>query len=183
MLHLKFEAAMNAFRVPGFLIALVLSGVCCVSAEEAARVIVTPIMSARTMSERLGQQFVIENRAGDAGNVGVEAVVGAPADGYTLLVVGSNHAVNATLYDKLNFNFIRDIAPVAGVLRAPSVLVVNPSVPAKTVSEFITYAKANPRKLNMASAGSGTPPHIAGRDGCRPACYFATVSELSNQAY
>ena len=114
------------------------------------------------LSERLGQQFVIENRAGDGGNVGAEAVVRAPADGYTLLVVGSNHAVNATLYDKLNFNFIRDIAPVAGVLRAPSVLVVNPSVPAKTVSEFIAYAKANPRKLNMASAGSGTPPHIAG---------------------
>jgi tripartite-type tricarboxylate transporter receptor subunit TctC len=96
------------------------------------------------LSERLGEQFVIENRAGDAGNVGAEAVVRAPTDGYTLLLVGSNHAVNATLYDKLNFNFIRDIAPVAGVLRTPSVLLVNPSVPAKTVSEFIAYVKANP---------------------------------------
>src|SRR5262245_45974650 len=114
------------------------------------------------LSERLGQQFVIENRAGDAGNVGAEAVVRAPADGYTLLVVGSNHAVNATLYDKLNFNFIRDIAPVAGVIRTPSVLVVNPSVPAKSLPEFIAHLKANPGKLNMASAGSGTPPHIAG---------------------
>jgi len=114
------------------------------------------------LSERLGQQFVIENRAGDAGNVGAEAVVRAPTDGYTLLLVGSNHAVNATLYDKLNFNFIRDIAPVAGVLRTPSVLLVNPSVPAKTVSEFIAYVKATPRKLNMASAGCGTPPHLQG---------------------
>ena len=100
--------------------------------------------------------------AGDAATLATEAVVSAPADGYTLLVVGSNHAVNATLYDKLSFNFIRDIAPVAGVLQAPSVLVVNPSVPAKTLSEFIAYAKANPSKLRMASAGNGTPPHIAG---------------------
>src|SRR5262245_57967078 len=114
------------------------------------------------LSERLGQQVMIDNRPGDAGNVGVEAVIRAPADGYTLLLVGSNHAANATLYDKLNFNFIRDIAPVAGILHAPSVLVVNPSVPARTLSEFIAYAKANPGRLKMASAGNGTPPHIAG---------------------
>jgi tripartite-type tricarboxylate transporter receptor subunit TctC len=114
------------------------------------------------LSERLGQQFMIENRAGDGGNVGAEAVVRAPADGYTLLLVGSNHAINTTLYEKLSFNLGRDIVPVASLLRAPSVLEVNPSVPARTVPEFIAYAKANPGKLTMASAGGGTPPHIAG---------------------
>src|SRR6266508_3600051 len=114
------------------------------------------------LSERLGQPFIIDNRPGAGGNIGTETVVRAPPDGYTLLMVGTFSAINATLYDKLNFNFIRDIAPVAGVLRGPYVAVVNPSVPAKSVPEFIAYAKANPRKLNMASAGTGTGSHIAG---------------------
>src|SRR5262245_53942762 len=119
-------------------------------------------LTAQWLSERLGQQFVVENRPGGGGNIGAEAVVRAPADGYTLLLVGGNNAINATLYDKLNFNFIRDIAPVAGIIRAPNVMAVNPSVPAKTVPELIAYAKANPRKLNMASPGVGTTPHVAG---------------------
>src|SRR5262245_12304287 len=114
------------------------------------------------LSERLGQQFVIENRPGGGGNIGTEAVVRASPDGYTLLLVGGGNAINATLYDKLNFNFIRDIAPVATIIRAPQILVVNPSVPVKTVPEFIAYAKANPGKINMASGGTGTPPHLAG---------------------
>ena len=114
------------------------------------------------LSERLGQQFVIDNRPGGGSNVGTEAVVRAPADGYTLLLVGSFNAVNATFYDKLNFNFIRDIAPVAGIIRGPFVMVVNQSVPAKSVPEFIAYAKANPGKLSMASAGTGVGGHIAG---------------------
>jgi tripartite-type tricarboxylate transporter receptor subunit TctC len=114
------------------------------------------------LSERLGQPFVVDNRPGASGNIAAEAVVRAPADGYTLLLVGGNIAINATLYDKLNFNFIRDIAPVATIIRAPQILVVNPSVPAKTIPEFIAYAKAHPRKLNMASGGTGTPPHLAG---------------------
>jgi len=114
------------------------------------------------LSERLGQPFIIENRPGGGTNIGTEAVVRAPADGYTLLMVGGFNAINATLYDKLNYNFIRDIAPVAGVIRAPNVMVVNPSVPANTVLEFIAYAKANPRKLNMASPGNGTSVHMSG---------------------
>ena len=114
------------------------------------------------LSERLGQPFVIENRPGAGGNIATEAVVRAPPDGYTLLLVSPANAINATLYEKLNFNFIRDIAPVAGIIRETSVMVVNPSVPAKTVPEFIAYAKANPGKLNMASAGNGTGPHVAG---------------------
>jgi tripartite-type tricarboxylate transporter receptor subunit TctC len=114
------------------------------------------------LSERLGQTFVIENRPGGGGNIAAEAVVRATADGYTLLLVGPPNAINATLYEKLNFNFLRDIAPVAGIVRAPNVMEVNPSVPAKTVSEFITYAKASPGKVNMASAGKGTGPHMAG---------------------
>ena len=114
------------------------------------------------LSERLGQPFVIENRPGAGGNIGTEAVVRRPPDGYTLLLVSVANAINATLYDKLNFNFIRDIAPVAGIIRVPNVMVVNPSVPAKTVPEFIAYAKANPGKINMASAGNGTAPHLAG---------------------
>ena len=105
------------------------------------------------LSERLGQPFIIENRPGAGTNIATEAVVRAPADGYTLLFVGAANAINATLYDKLNFNFIRDIAPVAGIVRVPNVMVVNPSVPAKTVPEFIAYAKANPGKINMASSG------------------------------
>jgi tripartite-type tricarboxylate transporter receptor subunit TctC len=111
------------------------------------------------LSERLGQQFVVENRAGAGGNVGAEAVARATADGYTLLLVGQPNAVNATLYDKLNFNFINDIASIASIIRVAQVIVVNPSVPAKTLPEFIAYAKANPGKVTMASSG---PPHIAG---------------------
>jgi tripartite-type tricarboxylate transporter receptor subunit TctC len=114
------------------------------------------------LSESLGQQFIIENRAGAAGNIGTEAVVRSPADGYTLLLAGSFNAINATLYNKLNFNFIRDIAPVAGILRSTFAMIVNPSLPANTVSEFIDYAKANPGKLNMASAGNGNLSHVAG---------------------
>jgi tripartite-type tricarboxylate transporter receptor subunit TctC len=114
------------------------------------------------LSERLGQQFVVENRPGGGENIATEAVVRAAADGYTLLLVTVTNAINATLYDKLNFNFIRDIAPVAGIMRVPYVMVVNPSVPAKSVPEFIAYAKANPSKLNMGSGGIGTPFHVAG---------------------
>src|SRR6266404_7852389 len=114
------------------------------------------------LSERLGQQFIIENRVGAAGNIGTEAVVRSPADGYTLLLAGSFNSINATLYDKLNFNFIRDIAPVAGILRSTFVMLVNPAFPANCVPEFIAYAKANPGKINMASAGSGNLSHVAG---------------------
>jgi tripartite-type tricarboxylate transporter receptor subunit TctC len=114
------------------------------------------------LSEQLGQPFVIDNRPGAVGNIATEAVVRSPADGYTLLLVGAPHAINATLYDKLNFNFIRDIAPVAGIDREPLVMAVNPSVPARTVPEFIAYAKANPGKISMASAGNGTPSHVSG---------------------
>jgi tripartite-type tricarboxylate transporter receptor subunit TctC len=114
------------------------------------------------LSERLGQPFIIENRPGASGNIGVEAVVRAPADGHTLLLVSTSNAINATLYEKLNFNFIRDIAPVASLIDSPLVMEVHPSLPAKTVPEFIAYAKANPGKLNMASAGNGTSIHVAG---------------------
>jgi tripartite-type tricarboxylate transporter receptor subunit TctC len=114
------------------------------------------------LSERLGQPFVIENRPGAASNVATEAVVRAPADGYTLLVVNPTNVTSATLYDRLNFNFIRDIAPVAGLVRVPNVMEVNPSVPVKTVPEFIAYAKTNPGKINYASAGNGTTVHLAG---------------------
>jgi tripartite-type tricarboxylate transporter receptor subunit TctC len=114
------------------------------------------------LSERLGQPVVIENRPGGGSNLGTEAVVKAAPDGYTLLLVGPPNATNATLYEKLNYNFIRDIAPVASISREPSVVVINPSVPAKTIPEFIAYAKANPGKINMASAGNGTGPHVAG---------------------
>src|SRR4029079_2487646 len=114
------------------------------------------------LSERLGQQFVIENRPGAGSNIGTEAVVRAAPDGYTLLLAYSSNAINATLYDRLNFNFIRDIAPVASISRETTVMVVNPSFPAKTVPEFVAYAKANPGKINFASGGSGTPPHVVG---------------------
>ena len=123
---------------------------------------ITARLIGQWLSERLGQQFVIENRPGAAGNIGTEAVVRARGDGYTLLLVGSFNTINATLYDRLNFNFIRDIAPVASVMRYPYVMVVNPSVPAKSIPELIAYAKANPCKLNMASPGTGTGDHIAG---------------------
>ena len=114
------------------------------------------------LSERLGQSFIIENRPGAGGNIGAEAVIRAPADGHTLLLVAGANTINATLYEKLNFNFISDIAPVAGIGSVPNLIVVHPSVPAKTVSELIAYAKANPGKLNMASGGIGTPQHVAG---------------------
>jgi tripartite-type tricarboxylate transporter receptor subunit TctC len=112
------------------------------------------------LSERLGQQFIIENRPGAGGNIGTEAVVRAPPDGYTLLLVGLSSAINATLYEKLNF--VRDIAPVASISRETNVMVVHPSFPAKTVPEFIAYAKANPGQINMASGGNGTVAHVAG---------------------
>ena len=114
------------------------------------------------LSERLGQQFVIENRPGAGSNIAAEAVVRAPADGYTLLLVGVSNAINATLYDRLNFNFIRDIAPVAGIIRDTYVMVVNPSFPAKTVPEFVAYAKADPGRINFGSAGIGSPNHVTG---------------------
>jgi len=114
------------------------------------------------LSERLGQQFLVENRAGGSNNIGTEAVVHAPADGYTLLVANSVNAINASLYEKLNYDFIRDTVPVAGIMRVPLFMEVNPSVPAKTVPEFIAYAKANPGKINMSSGGIGTAGHVSG---------------------
>src|SRR5262245_35362268 len=114
------------------------------------------------LSERLGQPFIIENRPGAGSNIATEAVVKSPPDGYTLLSIGPPAAINATLYDKLNFNFLRDIAPVASISREPSMMMVHPSVPAKTIPEFLVYAKANPGKITMASAGNGTAPHVAG---------------------
>jgi tripartite-type tricarboxylate transporter receptor subunit TctC len=116
----------------------------------------------QSLSERLGQQFVIENRPGAASNVGTEAVVNAAPDGYTLLVVTSVNAINASLYEKLNFNLIRDVVPVASIHREPFVMEANPSVPVKTVAEFIAHAKAKPGKINMASAGIGSGNHISG---------------------
>jgi tripartite-type tricarboxylate transporter receptor subunit TctC len=115
------------------------------------------------LSERLGQQFVIENRPGASTTIGTEAVVRAPADGYTLLLVGTPSAINTTLFEsKLNYNFLRDIVPIASIFRVPNVMVVHPSVPAKTVPEFIAYAKANPGKINVESPGTGTSSHLAG---------------------
>ena len=113
------------------------------------------------LSDRLGQQFIIENRTGAATNIATEAVVRAPADGYTLLIVTASNAINATLYEKLNFNFLRDITPVAGVMIYPLVMQVNPSFSAKTVPEFISYAKANPGKISYGSGGNGTSIHVA----------------------
>jgi tripartite-type tricarboxylate transporter receptor subunit TctC len=114
------------------------------------------------LSERLGQQFIVENRPGAGSNIATEAVVRAPPDGYTLLLVAVANATNATLYDRLSFNFIRDIAPVAGLLRVPNLVEVHPSVPAQTLAEFIAYARANPGKVNMGSGGSGGPVHMTG---------------------
>ncbi len=114
------------------------------------------------LSERLGQPFVIENRPGANSNIGTEAVVNAASDGHTLLLAASPNAINASLYDKLSFNFIRDVAPVAGIHREPNVMKVNPSLPVKTVAEFIAHAKANPGKINMASGGNGSPSHVSG---------------------
>ncbi|HTF79971.1 MAG TPA: tripartite tricarboxylate transporter substrate binding protein [Bradyrhizobium sp.] len=123
---------------------------------------VTARLIGQWLTDRLGQSFVIENRPGAGGNIGTEAVVNAAPDGYTLLLATVPNAVNVSLYEKLNFNFIRDIVPVAGVIRVPMVILLNPSVPAATVAEFISYAKANPDKVNMASAGNGSAPHMAG---------------------
>jgi tripartite-type tricarboxylate transporter receptor subunit TctC len=114
------------------------------------------------LSERFGQQFVVEDRPGAGGNIATEAVVRAPADGYTLLLASAQNSINATLYDKLNFDFVRDIAPVAGVFRVPFVMEVNPSVSAKTITEFISFARAHPGKINMASAGNGSTSHASG---------------------
>jgi tripartite-type tricarboxylate transporter receptor subunit TctC len=119
-------------------------------------------LTGQGLSERLGRPFIIENRTGAGSNIATEIVVNAPADGHTILLATTANAVNATLYDKLAFNFIRDIMPVAGLLRAPNVMLVNPSVPAKTVPEFIAYARANPAKVNMGSGGNGGPVHMAG---------------------
>jgi len=123
---------------------------------------ITARLIGQWLTEHLGQSFVTENRAGAGGNIGTEAVVTAAPDGYTLLLATVPNAVNASLYEKLNFNFIRDIAPVAGIIRVPMVILLNPSVQATTVPEFIHYAKANPGKVNMASAGNGSAPHMAG---------------------
>jgi tripartite-type tricarboxylate transporter receptor subunit TctC len=123
---------------------------------------ITARLIGQWLSEKLGQSFIVENRPGAGGNIGTEAVVHASPDGYTLLLSTVPNAVNATLYDNLKFNFIRDIAPVAGIIRVPMVILVHPSVPARTVAELIAYAKANPGKVNMASAGFGSAPHMAG---------------------
>jgi tripartite-type tricarboxylate transporter receptor subunit TctC len=123
---------------------------------------ITARLIGQWLSERLGQQFVIENRPGASSNIGTEVVVNAPPDGYTLLLVGASAAINATLYERLNFNFIRDITPVAGINSIPLIMEVNPLFSAKTVPEFIAYAKANPGKINMASGGSGTAGHFSG---------------------
>ena len=114
------------------------------------------------LSERFGQPFIVENRSGAGGNIATEAVVNAPPDGCTLLLVNDTHAVNATLYDKLNYNFIRDIVPITSIASIPNVMQVNPAVPARSVNEFIAYAKANPGKINMASGGNGSPAHVSG---------------------
>ena len=123
---------------------------------------VTARIVSQWLSERLGQQFFIENRPGAGTNVGTEAVIRASADGYTLLISGSNAAINATLFQTLNFNFIRDTAPIASIVRVPQLMQVNPSLPVKSVPEFITYAKANPGKIAMGSGGNGSPAHVIG---------------------
>ena len=123
---------------------------------------ITARLIGQWLSERLNQQFVIENRSGAATNIATEAVVNAAPDGYTLLLATAANAINATLYDKLNFNFVRDIAPVSGVIRVPLVIVVNPSFPARTVPELIAYAKSQPGKISMASGGAGGPDHMSG---------------------
>jgi tripartite-type tricarboxylate transporter receptor subunit TctC len=126
------------------------------SADIAARLI------GQWLSERLGQSFIVESRPGAGSNIGTEAVIRSPPDGYTILLIAPANAINATLYRKLNYNFIRDIEPVAGIIRFPNVMEVNPSVPAKSVPEFITYAKANPGKINFASSGNGSTIHMSG---------------------
>jgi tripartite-type tricarboxylate transporter receptor subunit TctC len=123
---------------------------------------ITARLMAQWLTERLGQSFVIESRPGAGTNIATEAVINAPPDGYTLLLVAPANAINATLYEKMNHNFLRDIVPVAGIIRFPNVVVVNPSVPVKTIPELIAYAKANPGKLNMASSGNGSTIHMSG---------------------
>src|SRR5262249_43057241 len=123
---------------------------------------ITARLIGQWISERLGQPFIIDNRPGAGSNIATEAVVRAPADGYTLLLVRTFNAVNATLYDKLNFNFIRDIAPVATMYYVPNVMVVHPSFPAKTILEFIAYSKSNPGKINMGSGTTGAAMHMSG---------------------
>jgi tripartite-type tricarboxylate transporter receptor subunit TctC len=123
---------------------------------------ITARLIGQWLSDRLGQPFIVENRPGAASNLATEAVVRAPSDGYTLLLMNTVNTVNTTLYDNLNFNFIRDVAPVANIIRTPLTMDVNPSVPVNIVPEFISYAKANPGKLNMGSAGIGTPQHVSG---------------------
>ena len=126
----------------------------------------SPDMTARLLgqwlSERLGQQFIIDNRPGAGQNIGAEAALRSPPDGYTLLYATTANTINASLYDKLSFNFVRDSAPIAGSIRQSNVMVVNPSLPARSVPDFIAYAKANPGKINMASSGNGTTPHLSG---------------------
>jgi tripartite-type tricarboxylate transporter receptor subunit TctC len=166
------QLAAAAAAVPAFAVSLARSARAQAYPARPVRLIVqvpaggSPDIVARVMaqwlSERLGQQFVVDNRPGASGNIGTEAVVRAPADGYTLLFAMSANAINATLYDNLRFSFMRDTAPVASIARIPLVMEVTPSVPAKTVSEFIAYAKANPGKINMASSGNATPLHVAG---------------------
>ena len=123
---------------------------------------ITARLIGQVLSERLGQPFVIENRPGGGSNTGIEAFVRAPADGYTLLAAGSTVAINATLFEKLNYNFIRDTSPVANIIRVPHIMLVNPSSPARTVPEFIAYTKANPGKISMGSGGNGSPAHVIG---------------------
>src|SRR6266576_3142078 len=123
---------------------------------------ITARLIGQWLADRLGQSFVVENRAGAGGNIGTEAVVNAAPDGYTLLLATVPNAVNASLYEKLNFDFVRGIAPVACIIRVPMVILLHPSVPVRTVPELISYAKANPGKINMASAGNGSAPHMAG---------------------
>jgi tripartite-type tricarboxylate transporter receptor subunit TctC len=123
---------------------------------------ITARLIGQRLSERLGQQFLTENRPGAGSNIGTEVVVNAPPDGYTLLLIGASSAINMTLYEKLNFNFLRDITPIAGILSVPFIMAVGPSFPAKTVSEFLAYAKGNPGKVTMASGGNGTAGHLSG---------------------
>ncbi|MBV9968712.1 MAG: tripartite tricarboxylate transporter substrate binding protein, partial [Xanthobacteraceae bacterium] len=123
---------------------------------------ITARLLGQFLAERLGQQFIVDNRPGAGANIGTEAVVNAPADGYTLLLCGPYNAISASLYTRLGFVFLRDIAPVAAVARAPNIMVVNPAVPARSVPEFIAYAKAHPGRINMASTGNGTTTHLSG---------------------